>query len=287
MEANMNNVINITNYGIALFSPMVLQDYLKKEKIRSKKLLSKFEKEKDVYIKTLEEGIWIPIVKIDAGSYVIKVAGKDESFDDTWIQKFSYEGFQIEIKDTLCIGDIHLLEPFQINQEMHYQDMEGNVINKGCTYALASGKYQLRIEGYVRKEATGHTSTYQNPEYGFLFTLDQIDTFMAYQDPRDDERYNFNIGYLTRSKQAKIKWEKDVIPQKINKEYYPVIELDDGNICHLYVAFDSTQEYCRVSVLYKYAYDQLLMSGKTFTISEEIRKKGKNVLCPVGTLTIL
>lgn len=43
----MNNVINITNYGIALFSPMVLQDYLKKEKIRSKKLLSKFEKEKD------------------------------------------------------------------------------------------------------------------------------------------------------------------------------------------------------------------------------------------------
>lgn len=69
----MNNVINITNYGIALFSPMVLQDYLKKEKIRSKKLLSKFEKEKDIYVKTLEDGIWIPIVKIDAGSYVIKI----------------------------------------------------------------------------------------------------------------------------------------------------------------------------------------------------------------------
>ena len=283
----MDNVIDITNYGIALFSPTILQEFLKKEKIRSKKLLSKFEKEKDAYVKTLEEGIWMPIVKIDAGNYVIKVAGKDEPFDDTWTQKFSYDGFQIEIKDFLCIGDIHLLEPFQINQEMCYQDMEGNVINKGCIYALASGKYQLRIEGYVRKEATGHTSTYQNPEYGFLFTLDQIDTFMAYQDPRDDALYNFNIGYLTRSKQAKIKWEKDVLSQKINKEYYPVIELDDGNICHLYVTFDSTLENCRVSVLYKYAYDKLLMSGNTFTISEEIRKKGKSVLCPVGTLTIL
>ena len=287
MEANMNNVINITNYGIALFSPMVLQDYLKKEKIRSKKLLSKFEKEKDIYVKTLEEGIWIPIVKIDAGSYVIKVAGKDESFDDTWIQKFSYEGFQIEIKDTLCIGDIHLLEPFQTNQEMSYQDMEGNVINKGCMYAIASGKYQVCIEGYVRKKAKGHTSTYDNPEYGFLFTLKQIDAFKNYQDPREDEQYNFNIGYLTRSKQAMIKWDNETIQAHINKEYYPVMELEDGNVCHLYLEFDSTKEKCRVSVLYKYTYDQLLMSGNTFTISEEIRKKGKNVLCPVGTLTIL
>ena len=94
----MNNVLDITNYGIALFSPTILQDFLKKEKIRSKKLLSKFEKDKDVYLKTLKEGIWMPIVKIDAGSYVIKLNGVDEPFDDTWIQKFSYEEFQIEIK---------------------------------------------------------------------------------------------------------------------------------------------------------------------------------------------
>ena len=136
----MNNVLDITNYGIALFSPTILQDFLKKEKIRSKKLLSKFEKDKDVYLKTLKEGIWMPIVKIDAGSYVIKLNGVDEPFDDTWIQKFSYEEFQIEIKDTLCIGDIHLLEPFQTNQEMRYQDMEGNILYKGHTYEAASGK---------------------------------------------------------------------------------------------------------------------------------------------------
>lgn len=283
----MNNVLDITNYGIALFSLTILQNFLKKEKIRSKKLLSKFEKDKDVYLKTLKEGIWMPIVKIDAGSYVIKLNGVDEPFDDTWIQKFSYEEFQIEIKDTLCIGDIHLLEPFQTNQEMRYQDMEGNILYKGHTYETASGKYQLRVEGYVRKEANGHASTYQNPEYGFLFTLNQVEVFKMAQDPRNDERYNFNIGYLTRSKQAKIKWENEIQAQKIGKEYYPLIELDDGSICHLYVEFDSSHKYCRVSVLYKYVYDELLKSGSTFTISEETRTKGKTVLCPVGTLTIL
>ena len=40
----MDRILSTYSYGICLFSMEVLQDFLKKEKIRSKKLLHKFQK---------------------------------------------------------------------------------------------------------------------------------------------------------------------------------------------------------------------------------------------------
>lgn len=102
-KVNMDKRLGTFSYGICLFSIEVLQDFLKKEKIRSKKLLEKFQKNKDLYLTTQKEGIWIPIVQIDSGGYVIKLDGYDEPFNDEWEQKLEYDGFNIEIKDTLCI----------------------------------------------------------------------------------------------------------------------------------------------------------------------------------------
>ena len=42
----MDRILSTYSYGICLFSMEVLQDFLKKEKIRSKKLLHKFQKDK-------------------------------------------------------------------------------------------------------------------------------------------------------------------------------------------------------------------------------------------------
>ena len=45
----MDRILSTYSYGICLFSMEVLQDFLKKEKIRSKKLLHKFQKDKKLY----------------------------------------------------------------------------------------------------------------------------------------------------------------------------------------------------------------------------------------------
>ena len=47
----MDRILSTYSYGICLFSMEVLQDFLKKEKIRSKKLLHKFQKDKKLYAK--------------------------------------------------------------------------------------------------------------------------------------------------------------------------------------------------------------------------------------------
>ena len=46
----MDRILSTYSYGICLFSMEVLQDFLKKEKIRSKKLLHKFQKDKKLYL---------------------------------------------------------------------------------------------------------------------------------------------------------------------------------------------------------------------------------------------
>ena len=61
----MDKNLSVSGYGICLFSVGVLQDFLKKEKIRTKKLLNKFQKDKTLYLATQKEGVWDPVVQIN------------------------------------------------------------------------------------------------------------------------------------------------------------------------------------------------------------------------------
>ena len=89
----MDRMVIAGGYGICLFSADTLQDFLKREKIRKRKLLSLLQKDKELYLNTQREGIFIPLVGIDHYNYAIKLEGQDEPFDDQWVQKISYEGF--------------------------------------------------------------------------------------------------------------------------------------------------------------------------------------------------
>ena len=105
----MDRMVIAGGYGICLFSADTLQDFLKREKIRKRKLLSLLQKDKELYLNTQREGIFIPLVGIDHYNYAIKLEGQDEPFDDQWVQKISYEGFNLEVKDGLWISLLNSL----------------------------------------------------------------------------------------------------------------------------------------------------------------------------------
>ena len=67
------------------------------EKIRSKKLLSFFQKKEKKYLLSQQNGVWMPIPQINAGKYIIKVKGIDMPFDDEFEEILEYEGFNINI----------------------------------------------------------------------------------------------------------------------------------------------------------------------------------------------
>lgn len=192
----MNRVLDVSSYGICLFSLDVLQDFLKKEKVRSKKLLDNFQKNHDRYLATLEKGVWIPFLPINSIEYIVKVDGYEQSFSDEWEQKLVYDGFNIEIKDTLWIASIGHFYTFDtskyLESDVSYQTMDGETLYSGFRYDVPSGKYIVTIKGYVRKKKLEKT----NPNYGFAFSLTKVDEFDGYNDPREDEIYNFNIANM-------------------------------------------------------------------------------------------
>lgn len=191
----MDKILTTSNYGICLFSVEVLQEFLKKEKVRSKKLLALFQKDKKRYLDSQKEGVWVPFVQIDSIKYLIKLEGYDVSFNNEWEQKLEYKGFNIEIRDGLWISDIGSLYTFNAKEfsknEISYQTLDGKTIYSDFKYDVPSGKYLLSIKGYARR----HPLDRPNPNYGFLFSLTKVDKFEDFKNPRE-EIYDFNVAHM-------------------------------------------------------------------------------------------
>lgn len=189
----MDKILDVSSYGICLFSLEVLQEFLKKEKVRSKKLLVNFQKNRDRYLALQKEGVWIPFVQIDSVKYVIKLDGYDSPFNDEWEQKMGYDGFNIKIKDSLWITSIGRFYTFDSNEysgiDISYQTLDNKTLYAGFKYDIPSGKYLLFIKGYARKQLL----EYPNPNYGFLFSLTKVNEFDGFKNPRE-EIYNFNVA---------------------------------------------------------------------------------------------
>ena len=190
----MDKILSTYNYGICLFSVDVLQEYLKREKIRKKKLLDLFQKDRERFLDSQKNGIWIPIPQIKSGEYVIKIEGYDEKFDDNWEEKLEYDGFNIEIKNGLWICDIGTLltfnkKEYEDKSEISYLDGDGAVLYSDFKFQIPEGKYLVSVKGYVRKTLL----KFPIPNYGYLFGFTKVDEFEGYKNPRE-EVYDFNIA---------------------------------------------------------------------------------------------
>lgn len=310
----MDKIISTYDYGFCIFSIDTLTEFLKTKKIRSKKVLELFQKKKDLFLESQEEGIWVPIPSINSGKYVVKVDGYDDSFGDEWIEVLSYEGFNIDVKNGLWISDIGSLLKFdnteyegegrEITSEygmVHYfsskekwhKDLAGKISYSDYWYDVPAGKYLLTITGFARKEIVDIKAA----NYGFQYKLEKVDSFTGYKNPRE-EIYHFNIGWIHTSKSAVVHW----LPKKESGVKWPldkeednkciIIPLENDEKAYLTIVYDilnQTEEYvnkCRVKTRFKTPKDFVLESGKEYTIYEEVYKRGKTSLKEVGQIVI-
>lgn len=186
----MGRILDISSYGICLFSLDILEDFLKEEKVRSKKILKTFQENHNIYLKSITNGTWLPFTPIDSMGYVISV----ESFGNEWIQKMEHGNFNIEIKDYLWITDLGNFYNFNkdsfLADDVSYQTLDGETLYSGLRFNIPSGKYSVSIKGFARKKQLN----YPNANYGFLFSLIKVNGFENINDPREDENYNFNVA---------------------------------------------------------------------------------------------
>lgn len=310
----MDKVINTLSYGLCVFSFDVMTEFLNKKKIRSKKVLELFQKKKDLYLETIEQGIWMPIPSINSGKYVIKVEGYDDSFGDEWTQILSYDGFNLDVKNGLWISAIGSLQEFNkteyegdgreetspygithyySSKEKWHKDSKGNISYTELWYDVSKGKYLLTVAGYARKEIVDDRAA----NYGFQFKLTKVEEFTEAKNPRE-MTYEFNVGWIHTTKPAVVHW----LPKKESGVKWPlekeecgksiVIPLEDDKKAYLRIKFDvlnQTEENtnnCRVTTVFKTPKDFVLESGKEYPIYEEIYKRGKTSYKELGKIRI-
>lgn len=189
-----SRTLSVTDYGIYVICMESLKRFLINKGIKNKNILRVFQDNYDLYIESLREGIWIPIVPINSIKYEIMMSC-DETVESNWEKIFSYEGFNLNVEDgNVWIGSFGSLINFKISQfknpsidRLSYQTLDGETLHKGFRINLNKGKYHVRISGY-KKRITSDFSI-----YGYGFDFKPTDEFTTYKDPREDEKYTFNI----------------------------------------------------------------------------------------------
>jgi hypothetical protein len=188
--------ITITDYGIYIMSIEKMLVFLKENKIKSKKILEVFQKNHDLYIKSLQEGVWIPIVPIESTKYII--SENDIYFNNDWERQFKYENFNLDLSDnTFWVGSFGNLLNLNVeqftnstNDSISYQTLDGITLYKSFKFKLERGKYLVNIIGYKRKNKL----EYPEVNYGYSFEFKKVQEFNGYMDPREDDKYLFNLS---------------------------------------------------------------------------------------------
>jgi hypothetical protein len=190
--------LDVSSYGIYLLSVDKLTNFLKENKIKSKKLLEFFQKNHELYLKSLEQGVWLPILPIDSIEYIIKFGNK-ENFDSSWEKVFNIDEFNLEVgnDNSFWIGSTGNLLTFEVNDYLgdskdynSYSTLDGEVLYDSFKFNLESGKYLVNIIGYKRKSPL----EYPEANYGYSFEFKKVDEFIGYKDPREDDKYLFNLS---------------------------------------------------------------------------------------------
>ncbi|CAM3510334.1 MULTISPECIES: hypothetical protein [Zobellia] len=192
-----NKQLEVSDYGLYLSSPDRMNSFLKSEKIKSKKLLSFFQKNHDKYLKSIEEGAWLPILPIDSIEYIVQV---NKALSEDWIEIYKIEGFNIEVgnDNSLWIGslsNLHNWNPKDYPKDKDfnsYETLDGQKCYGSHRFDIPKGKYLINIKAYKHKKQL----EYPQANFGFSFELESVNQFDGYKDPREDEKYSFNVAQM-------------------------------------------------------------------------------------------
>lgn len=95
----MKNRITTSSYGFFIFSKSLFEEFLKEKKIRSKNLLSYFDKKKEIFNELcLERKIAIPMIKVSNYNYHLFV-NEEAILGEDWCEVFHYKNFEINVGD--------------------------------------------------------------------------------------------------------------------------------------------------------------------------------------------
>ncbi|WP_159990745.1 hypothetical protein [Pelistega ratti] len=168
--------ISTANYGLCLFDKANLAGFIARNGNPREKILKQLIDNHNLYLRALEEGVFLPIPEIDSIDYFI-------TFDlvpDNNIVKFKYGQFNLNvINNEIWISDIGLLnksnlKAFETTSKIENVLLNGDIECIAQKHYIENGRYEIEIIGSVDTNST--------PCLSFLFS--KCNGFIV-NDPRE------------------------------------------------------------------------------------------------------
>ncbi len=191
-------------YGMSIISTDLLTEYLKNKKCRAKKLISYFNKNKELFFDSIKDGKILPFYQIPSFEYSIFISINDQDYEIStdYNEVFTYKNFYLEVGKLgrVCIASFDYLEYQLENIKQNITDKE-DVIPSGPEsilekyfpakgFEIEKGIYEFDLIGLERKEKLERES--KNFAYAFVFRKNENaknDNFKK----ADNDKFSFDI----------------------------------------------------------------------------------------------
>lgn len=170
------------DYGFFVLSIDTLESFISAKKIKTKKLLSHLNKNKELLNECVQKGILLPINQITVCSYQLFISGDTDlnKIEKDWNIILEEGVFNLKIGADAKLWFIALAQ-FNVwdkNKFLTQDDYNGYWIESGPNgdkefeyiaqrFNVASGEYFVKVLGLRRKELTND----ENKDYGYYFEL--------------------------------------------------------------------------------------------------------------------
>lgn len=209
------NEIHPWGYGMFLYSPDMLTDFLKAEKCSAKKLLTYFDKNKNVFFKSIENGIALPFYHLSIDHYPIFVFINEdcETIPQGWEQVYRYDDFFIQVGNSnkLCFASFDYFQYHKSlidkQQTAYSEEMLSGpdeiliTSHYAVDFDILKGSYSFDLIGYKRSvlldksELENHGRHYA---FGVAFkSTDKKEN--ANLEKGDNEKHIFDIEQYGKS----------------------------------------------------------------------------------------
>jgi hypothetical protein len=196
-------------YGIMVFSPGLFNEYIKQNKIKAKKYISYFNKNKEFFYKIIKDGIIAPFYLIPYFEYniFVKINEKNNDMPKGYRKVFEYDDFYIEIDESekLCFASFYFMETGielikqNIMEQSELVPTGPKDIIEQRNYVMGvemeTGKYNFNLIGLERiNKNEEHDDKNNFKNYGYLFEF--IKNENAINDnfnKCDNDKYEFSI----------------------------------------------------------------------------------------------
>ena len=182
---HLDKPISSSGYGIAVVSAQTFQELCKEHRIRSKKMLTYFDKNHNVFYDFIKKGAFVPIPRIRAHYYKIFITINDNRTTyEEWDFIPTEESFFLEVKDeALWVCSFEQMENWKYKdlencttiETYYYLSYEGERYTAygAAKYAIPNGKYKIKIIGLRSKKVEKEEKFRKG--YAFLIQLEKVD----------------------------------------------------------------------------------------------------------------